>query len=85
MYCIYCGRLGDFDEHIFCEECRIKVAKNNERVYLICLLLEVYPYISDIRLREKIESVVSPRQCRIEREPASIQTGYANVNSRREL
>jgi len=60
VYCVYCGRLCDFDETHTCEDCKIRIAKINERVYLICLLSEAYAYIPDISLREKIEAIISP-------------------------
>ena len=38
--------------------CRAEIARNNERVYFLSLLSEAYHYVTDIRLREKIEAVV---------------------------
>jgi len=58
MYCIYCGRIFDFDGSYCCHECRIKISRINERIYLISLLLEAYPYIPNIKLRGKIEKVI---------------------------
>jgi hypothetical protein len=58
MYCIYCGRICDYHDSRTCNECRAEIARNNERVYLIILLLEAYPYISSIPLREKIEALI---------------------------
>ena len=74
MKCIYCGRLCDFDPTHSCNECRIRVARNNERVLLLSLLSEAYPYVTSILLREKIEKVMYPenlpsvkRKCKKER------------------
>ncbi len=65
MLCIYCGRLCDFDETYACNECRDRVSKNNERVYLLALLMEAYPFIRDIGLREKMEVVLFPQECEV--------------------
>ncbi len=62
MYCIYCGRLCDYHETHSCLPCRIKIARNNERVYFITLLLEAYRYIKPLLLRGKIEAIIFPRQ-----------------------
>lgn len=57
MYCIYCGRLADYDETRACRECKHKIAVINQRAYLLSLLKEAYPHVSSIRLRKKIEAV----------------------------
>ena len=62
MRCVYCGRLSDFHDTRTCAECRERLARINERVYLICLLQEAYEHVADIRLREKIERVIFPER-----------------------
>ena len=58
MFCIYCGRVCDFDESHVCQWCKIKIAKNNDKVKIFSLLAEAYPYVTDIKLRERIEAVI---------------------------
>lgn len=58
MVCIHCGHLCDFHESYICELCRKKLADIDLRVHLFDLLLQAYPYVEDIRLREKIEAVM---------------------------
>jgi len=77
MKCIYCKRLCDFDETRACEECRIKVAVNNKKVYVLSLLKEAYSFVSDIALREKIEAVLFIGQAE------QIQIGIHDGNSTR--
>ena len=57
MYCIYCGRLCDFDESHGCEECRQKVNAVSERVCLISVLKEAYPQV-DGWLKRKIDRIL---------------------------
>lgn len=58
MKCMYCGRLTDFNETYTCGECKKEIAKINERAYLLSLLTEAYPFVANVKLREKIESIV---------------------------
>lgn len=69
MYCIYCGRICDFHPSRLCIECRERIEKNNERVYLMSLLVEAIQFITDIQLLEKIEKVVSLPQVEVEKNP----------------
>lgn len=60
MYCIYCGRLCDFQDDYTCKECKERITRVNQRVYIISLLAECYPYIPDIALRIKVEAIIFP-------------------------
>lgn len=62
MRCIYCGRLTDFNEAYTCNECMEKIAKINERAYLLSLLTDAYPYVASVKLREKIETVIFAKE-----------------------
>lgn len=39
-----------------------KIAKINERAYLLSLLTDAYPYVASVKLREKIETVIFAKE-----------------------
>ena len=61
MKCLHCGFLCDFHESLICVTCRRKVDEVNRRVYILSLLSEAYPFVTDVHLREKIEDVIFTR------------------------
>ena len=38
MFCMHCGRLGDYVSGLTCKECLAEIDRINERVYLMGLL-----------------------------------------------
>lgn len=58
MFCIFCGRICDFDASQFCCECRERLERNDRAVYILSLLNEAYIEVRSVRLREKIEKVL---------------------------
>jgi len=61
MFCIYCGRLGDYHDSHACQICRNNIANNNRQAYIISLLAEAYNEVQTIRLRKKIEDILFPQ------------------------
>ena len=61
MFCIYCGRICDYNPTHTCHVCAREVSDNNDRVFILSLLLEAYQYIPEIKLREKIEFVLGEK------------------------
>jgi len=71
MFCIYCGRICDYNPTHACHVCAREVSDNNERVFILSLLLEAYQYIPEIKLREKIEFVLGEK---IEKEVKAVDS-----------
>jgi len=61
VFCIICGRLGDFTETLICASCSNVIAKNNRMVAVLSLLAEAYKEVQSTHLRQRIENVLFPR------------------------
>lgn len=61
MFCIICGKLGDYADTLICAACSDAIAKNNRIVAVLSLLAEAYKEVQSIHLRQKIENVLFPR------------------------
>lgn len=55
MICIFCGRICDVNPERTCVECKERIRRNDERVYLLSLIKEAVPYVSNRHLRQKME------------------------------
>ena len=61
MFCVICGRLGDFAETFICAHCSDVIAKNNRMVAVLSLLAEAYKEVQSDSLRTRIENVLFPK------------------------
>jgi len=65
MYCIMCGRLGDYHPSGYCIHCRRELDRRNRHDYALSLLKDSYPYVPKVKLREKIEEFMEMEDKRL--------------------